>query len=618
MILRHLCFTSPVQEHALVEFNEGLNLIYGASNTGKSSIVDGIDFMLGREKKLKELPEHDEFESVLLGLEFSDTEKFTLFRSIRGGNYLCYEGLHQKKPEDVEFETLKAGKSTKKINSVSDFLMEKIELVNKKLKKNAKNETENLTIRTLLPLFLITETDIQKELSPFRTKQYTKETVERSRLKLILTGIDDSSLVSNKALEKIALSHSVRVEVLDELILEQKHLIEESDDRENTLEDLLAQKANLDETLNRERRLISETEAIYRDAANSHNDARQKLRRSNERSSEITEMLSRFSLLDEHYAVDLLRLNSVAEAGSLLAALPDNDCPLCGAKKEAHNLDHDCDGNIEEVVEAARAEISKILRLKEDLKVAVTQLKLEESHLASNIPSLERALQTLSQTLQEISPSVTQARTSFSQYLEEKTEVEKSIHQFETLSELEGRRTKVVEEKSEPSESETKQDTTLSTSAMDELSTHVKSMLDLWGVPNVDRVHYSSESDDFVFNGKNRISNGKGHRSITHAAITIAMCKYLESKGLPSLGFVILDSPLLAYEEPDNAEDDLSATDVNLKFFDSLIDWNTTQTIVIENKKSVPKKMEDHERSLFFTKNSELDRYGFFPINSVL
>jgi len=96
------------------------------------------------------------------------------------------------------------------------------------------------------------------------------------------------------------------------------------------------------------------------------------------------------------------------------------------------------------------------------------------------------------------------------------------------------------------------------------------------------------------------------------------MCKYLESKGLPSLGFVILDSPLLAYEEPDNAEDDLSATDVNLKFFDSLIDWNTTQTIVIENKKSVPKKMEDHERSLFFTKNSELDRYGFFPINSVL
>jgi len=42
--LRALSFHGPFQPPAIVEFEAGLNLIYGASNTGKSFIVDAIDF----------------------------------------------------------------------------------------------------------------------------------------------------------------------------------------------------------------------------------------------------------------------------------------------------------------------------------------------------------------------------------------------------------------------------------------------------------------------------------------------------------------------------------------------------------------------------------------------
>lgn len=617
MIIRHLCFTGPVKEDALVQLEPGLNLIYGASNTGKSSIVDAIDFMMGRENRgLKELPEHDGYDLLILGIEFADDTQITLFRGISGGDFECYEGLHLSKPESVEPEILKATKPTKKIRSVSGVLLEKICLANKKLKKNASNETEKLSIRTLLPLFLITETEIQKEGSPFISGQFTKKTVEKSRLRLLLTGVDDSSLITNKELEKKELSRTVRLEVLDERIAEQEKIIEGGSDAGNSLEDLLFQKERLEKALSDEKASVVQTESVYLDVANARNTAREKILASNERVSEITEMLARFSLLYQHYQVDILRLNSIAEAGSLLAAMPDDDCPLCGAKQEAQNLDHDCDGNISEVVEAASIEVKKILRLRDDLKITVNQLESESSNLALNTPTLQNELQDLNQRLQILSPDVSKARVGYTEYLEEKTEVEKSIGLLKTLAELEARRHVLTENQNVPEKPDVAKDANLSTSAMDELSTKIRSILSLWSVPNTDRVHYDNEHEDFVFNGKNRISNGKGHRSITHAAVSLGLSKYLEEKELPSLGFIILDSPLLAYEEPDDAEDDLSATEVNKKFFNSLLQWSSIQTIIFENKKSVPKELETHDQTLLFTKSQNDGRYGFFPTSA--
>lgn len=594
-----------------MQFEQGFNLVYGASNTGKSSIVDAIDFMLGRASSLKELPEHDGYDVISLGVEFSSDEQFTLFRNFKDSNYQYYEGLHTVKPESIEPIPLKV-KATKKIRSVSDLILEKIGLANKKLKRNAANETEKLSIRTLLPLFLIPETDIQKESSPF-ISHYSRKTAEKSRLKLLLTGVDDNSLVSNKVLEKIDISQSARLEVLDELIEEHQALISTSSDSDNSLEELLSQIEKLNNSLDIEKRLITQSERSYSVALDTRRQLQLTLSISNERSSEITEMLARFALLKQHYETDLLRLESVSEAGSLLAALPTNDCPLCGAKEDAQNLEHTCDGNIEEVVEAAKAEASKIILLKKDLVVAIDTLKAEKSDLEAKAPTLKADLARSNQKIQELSPSLIDTRKTYSDYIDEKTNIENSIRLMTRMAELKGRRTKIVDEKNKP-ESQAVQHETLSTNSMDKLSVEIRSMLKLWSVPNTGRVHYDNETNDFVFNGKHRKSNGKGHRSITHAAITLGFCKYLEKNKLPTLGFVILDSPLIAYEEPDNEEDDLSTTDINLNFFDSLITWGATQTIIFENKKSIPKKLEQHERTLFFTKNKNSGRYGFFPV----
>lgn len=131
-----------------------------------------------------------------------------------------------------------------------------------------------------------------------------------------------------------------------------------------------------------------------------------------------------------------------------------------------------------------------------------------------------------------------------------------------------------------------------------------------WSLPNTDKVDFNAEITDIILNGKPRISNDKGRRAITHAAMTVGLATYLKEESLPSLGFVVLDSPLLAYEE----NDEISETDLNKHFFESLSKKTEMQIIVFENKKSVPNNIDDYENVTHFTKNPNLGRYGFFPI----
>jgi hypothetical protein len=106
------------------------------------------------------------------------------------------------------------------------------------------------------------------------------------------------------------------------------------------------------------------------------------------RRNEIDELLARFQLLDQHYGSDLERLEGVREAGSLLAALSPQVCPLCGALPEAQNHEGDCDGNIDVVVSAADAESRKIEVLRKELRETVDQLRGEARRFDRLTPGL--------------------------------------------------------------------------------------------------------------------------------------------------------------------------------------------------------------------------------------
>src|ERR1017187_4164526 len=82
--LRRLRVTGKGKDPAEVSFSRGFNVISGASNTGKSYILQCIDFMLGATKRPKRIQESVGYESVLLEIEDHEGKTHQLERSLSG------------------------------------------------------------------------------------------------------------------------------------------------------------------------------------------------------------------------------------------------------------------------------------------------------------------------------------------------------------------------------------------------------------------------------------------------------------------------------------------------------------------------------------------------------
>jgi hypothetical protein len=616
MHFTHLVFRGPQKAPAAIEFGLGLNLIYGPSQTGKSSILDAIDFMFGRTRLLKELPEHDGYEEIFLGLKFTDDGAYTMVRSLQGGNFTCFKGTHFERPHDQEGQILKPGDHTKKIASFRDFVLERLGLSGKELKKNQRNQKERLTLRNIAPLLIINEQDIQREASPYISEQYTKMPVDRSRLRYLLTGIDDSKLIPEEN-EREVISRQARLQLLSEFIEESESQILSLSDDENLREEMESQLIRLEKSLDGERQVLSSSEAQYREALRVRNELRSTCAEAEDRFSEISEMLARFSLLEKQYSTDLIRLENIREAGTLFFALPSENCPVCGARPGSHDPTGDCDAGTEAIVAAAEGEQAKIRSLQNELRDVVDTLQREKVEVERRLPEVQEALQQASAGLSDISPQVSAQRNRFSEFLDKKSEIERNLELFENLDRLQQKQ-REIEKESRAEATEDDVSSPLPTKPLFDLSKCVASLLEGWGLVEHAAVHFDKDTRDFVINGKHRSSNGKGHRAITHAAATLGLLKFTEAKSLAHPGFVILDSPLLAYEEPENDEDDLTGTDVNLRFLQSIAAWHSVQTIILENKKSIPPQFSEGEGITKFTKSKKLARYGFFPLEETL
>lgn len=612
MHFTHLVFRGPRKDPAKIEFRLGLNLIYGPSNTGKSSILDAIDFMFGRTRKLKELPEHDGYNEILLGMHFSEDGPYTLVRSLQGGSFTCFEGTHFERPSNQRSQILRPGDPSATMGSLRDFILDRIGLFGKELKKNQRNEKERLTLRNISPLVIVNEKNIQREASPYVSEQYTKVTVDKSRLRFILTGVDDSNLVPEEK-EREVISRQARLQLLSEFIIESESQISGLGGSEDLRSEMASQLTRLMQSLDRERETLSASEAQYREVLVDRNKLRSKFTESQDRLVEITEMLARFSLLYSQYSNDLVRLENIAEAGTLFYALPSGRCPVCGAKSEAHDPTGGCDVDTVSIVAAAEGEQVKIRALQNELRDVVGTLEREKTEIENEFPETQKALQQANAFLSDMNPQISAQRGRFLEFMDKKSEIERNLELFVNLDRLQQKQQEIEQEFCAAA-SEDDVASPLPTKPLFDLSNSVASFLEEWGLMDHASVHFDNETRDFVINGKHRSSNGKGHRAITHAAATLGLLKFTETKGIPYPGFVILDSPLLAYEEPENDEDDLSGTDVSLHFLRSLAAWKSIQTIILENKKSIPSEFAQGDGITQFTKSITTGRYGYFPL----
>ena len=289
-------------------------------------------------------------------------------------------------------------------------------------------------------------------------------------------------------------------------------------------------------------------------------------------------------------------------------------CPLCGAAPEHHRRDADCDGNVEAVVTAARSEIAKIELLRTELTETVTNLRREAGGFDRRLPKLEQELQLVSRNIEQlIAPKLTKLRANYAGLSDKRGEVREALAIYRSIKDSKTRRLK-IENAQDDGKSATVSEGDLPAAVAEEFARQVESVLEAWHFPEAERVFFEAKGRDLVIAGKLRTARGKGLRAITHAAFTIGLLQFCKTKNTPHPSFIILDTPLRSYREPEGSEDDLTGTDLNVMFYDYLAALpDDRQVIIIENT-DPPAPITTRPQVVMFSKNPHSGRYGFFPI----
>jgi len=606
--IRFLLLTGPSAEPAEVSFGPGLNVIYGGSNTGKTHILRLLNFALGSSTVPEPVSEQADYDMAHLGITFGEGQDYTIVRALQGGDAKLLKGLTRNKPRAEDGENLSVRHGAKK--SLSKFLLRMIGAEGARIRVNAKGLTRDLSFRDLSRHVLINETKIQSVESPIQFGQYMDRTAEMSTFKYLVSGVDDAALAVTKTATDVVTRTAAQLELIDRLVSE---LDREIDELDADPDELQSQEQAIDQQLNQQFSVQENTEATYRTLSDRQRSLRDSRDRYVDRMDDVRTLLARFSLLSEHYASDIKRLEAIREAGQLIDLEPNSRCPLCGADPEHRQAQFVCEGDASAITAAAGAQIEKTTRRAKDLRLTKAALEEELLEIQESIPELDEQSKDINiQILHEV-PAVQQVRAITSRLVQLKLTLSSNLDLIRRRARLKRERDALGVDSSQDSTTVIAQQQ-LDGSIMDSFCQEVEKELQSWDFPTAQRVFFDLTRRDITIGGKPRAANGKGVRSLLHAAFSIALMKFSSARQHSHPGFLVLDSLFITYRDPEGEEDAaISGTPLKDRAFKAFAELGQDlQLIVLENV-DVPSWLEASPQCLHFTGNPSTGRAGLFP-----
>jgi hypothetical protein len=603
-VITRVSLRGPSAPAAEVEFRRGLNAVIGPSDTGKTFIGQCIDYALGSGKQPKRIPEAEKYDQVELALETADgSAAYVLQRGLEGGAIRCF-GPGGK--ETVLGERHRAGRA----DTVSGFLLQLCGLLERRVRTNQQGSVSEVSFRDLAQLALVDEVQIQSPRSPIFSGERTDALREARVFRVILTGNDDSAVIKGPDPKIVRGQREGKHEVVTELLEHTKHQLKELG-VSDSLTDIRDQVGRLQATVD----AIAAEVAIEQRSASELEEARRDiwraLRESESRENVLGELRTRFVLLREQYSSDFRRLEAIAEAGGRLSQMAEDRCPVCGALKEHASREHqhehfDASG----VAAACKAESEKIVSLLGDLEGTLRQTSSEIEELSAKRAKLQHDLAHVGAEIRAtLQPRLQAALGRLKETQQLRESRMRVLHLLERVEEYEAiRRELSARPKATPKEPPAPAVRVGDAAA---LVGHIETMLKEWHLPGLNGVAFSDADQDVVISGRDRATHGKGVLALTHAAFTCGLLRFCNANEKPFTGFVLTDSPLVVYQEPDPEEKGFPLA-VKDAFYRSLAqNFSDSQVIVFEND-GPPDDVAFSANTIHFTGSAD-GRRGFIP-----
>lgn len=221
-VITRVALQGPTVPAAEVEFRRGLNAVIGPSDTGKTFIVQCIDFALGSGRQPKRIPEAAKYDRVEVVLETADSSAtYTLQRALEGGAVRCFGSNGE---ETILGERHRPGRT----DTVSGFLLQLCVLLGRRVKTNQQGAVSELSFRDLAQLSLVDEVQIQSPRSPIFSGEKTVSVRESRVFRVILTGNDDSAVIRSPDPKIVRGQREGKYEVITELLQSTQLQLKES------------------------------------------------------------------------------------------------------------------------------------------------------------------------------------------------------------------------------------------------------------------------------------------------------------------------------------------------------------------------------------------------------
>ncbi|MQT39173.1 MAG: AAA-23 domain-containing protein [Pseudomonas helleri] len=603
MFIESVVVSGPDLPDASVYFTKGANVVQGGSDTGKSYIVSCIKFALGATEPPKPISLSRGYTSVRIKFENDDGSFFTLERPF------VLNAKATLIDEKGVVSTLGAKHSAKRTDTISSHFLQRMGLDGKLLLSGAESlNSSSFSFRDFEKTLLIDESRIVAEYSPVGTGQNSEKTKEKSILKLLLTGQDDSAVKGAKKdlASKALLKH--KVDAVEEVVTKFY-----PDDDGAQLHEL--QRLNSFKTQVTVRLGLAEAE-LKSAFESSDGLFEQKARHISElevaevKVSEDRALLSRFTMLGQKYESDRQRLVGIEQAATLLDVADTVHCPTCG-----NNFDSDtCTSDVDDIRKGVSFELDRISKNILELSEAQGSLSAAIERNTSSAQSSKAAIAALEkQIASELQESV--------QAVSDLKELSSCIrHDLAALDERVAAKAKLTEELKRLGllllEEQDGYTADSFEDAVKPLVSEIQSILGRWGFPNHLPVDFDFKTRDITIGGSARGHFGKGYRAVAFSAFVLGLMNLLKLSGRHP-GFVVLDSPLTTYKEGDELQDeerDEVSSDLIYAFYRDIADsFKDSQIIIFENQEPsmsvIPALNYQH-----FTKNRGHGRYGFFPM----
>lgn len=585
--IEQLIVSGSGKTDSIIEFEKGVNIIYGPSNTGKTYIVKCIDFLFGSKKVPIDVSTGYEYIKLIVKTE---SGRITMIRKIDENKI----DISSTDPHIASGKySTKASKlnHNKTINAVWLSLIGIEDLHYIIVNENYKKQI--LSWRSFSHLFLITETKIISEYSSILSGHDTSNTATLSSLIFLLSGQDfaEANVKDSKEIKTVK-RNAVKSYINKELFtFSERHreLLSEIDELGNAdiskeIVDIMSQIENDEHCINK---AISENKEVLSG-----------LHEKNESLSECKMLLNRYCELSSQYEADLKRLSFIVDGEANDNEKISSQCPFCdGAISISETPNY---------IDAAKSDYRKIKLQAKDLLNASESIRLEKKSLEQMIEILMLKKKATEELIEkELKPKISLLKEKLNIYketieLQNEISILKKIATQKSVDMLEN-------EVEDEDESKYKVKEHLDYNFISTLEKNIRGLLENCKYDNLMSVIFDKSNMDIIINGKKKGSNGKGYNAFLNSVVAIALSRYMCSKAKYYPGFLVLDSPILSLKETETKK--LSESMRNVLFENIVNNQKGMQTIIVENE--IPNIDYENAHLIHFSKEKDQGRYGF-------